>query len=161
MSGAQRGLFQMVYLTFNIHILYLVNPYIFITSYLAQRPLKYSKIPWRKLRKCLRTMIYDIRTSGSHLIYKQYAWTANTSKLNSEQETSMSSIWTDQYQRKIWLSSAHLLRTRCMRTKKCTAYNSLTILLRFIYSKCKPLYVNWSMYMPLSGCLAVYYNYDY
>ena len=45
--------------------------------------------------------------------------------------------------------------------KKCTEYNSLTILLRFIYSKCKPLYVNWSMYMPLSGCLAVYYNYDY
>ena len=26
--------------------------------------------------------------------------------------------------------------------KKCTGYNSLTILLRCIYSRCKPLYVN-------------------
>ena len=66
-SGAQRVLFQMVYITFNIYRLYLVNPHIFITSYLAQGPLKYSKIPWRKLRNCLRTMRHDIRTSGSHM----------------------------------------------------------------------------------------------
>ena len=45
---------------------------------------------------------------------------------------------------------------------KCIEYNSLTVLLRCIYSRCKPLYVNCSMYiMPLPGWLAVYYIYDY
>ncbi len=159
-SGAQRGLFQMVYLTFNIHRLYLVNLHIFITSYLAHGPLKYSKITWKNY-----VIFYEPWNMTSELLDLICIINIQKICMNSKHE-----------QTELGARNVHVFYlNKSVLTKNMAVVCILIVnpvyanknalnnhFIYFIYSRWKPLYVNWSMYiMPLSGCLAVYYNYDY
>ena len=84
-------------------------------------------------------------------ISKQYAWTGNTSKLNTEHETCFFSIWTDHIIRSVKYGCR--LHTYCepRANKKCTKYNSVTILFES-RSRCRPL----RMREPLTFAVRLY-----
>ena len=150
----------------------IVNSHIFSTSDLTQGPLKIILNNTVKKMTLIFYESWDMTTELQDLICTINIQTICMNRKHEQTELGarkMHVFYLSRPQISRSLKYGCRLHTYCQprENKKCTKYNSVTILLRCIFesrSRCRPMYYVYTarcIILPFSTCLTVYYNYDY